>query len=86
MLPSSRYRAPVRDGWPHFGQTSITLDRLDRHFLRQPAALRVSLTASHVLVHAIDTFHDDLTRLVINFEHLAADPAVVAGNHFDRIV
>src|SRR5262249_36269572 len=36
---------------------------VDRHFLRQPAALRILLAALHVLVNTVDPFHHDLAVL-----------------------
>ena len=39
---------------------------LDRHLLRQPAALRIPLAAAHVLVDPIDAFDDQLAGLAID--------------------
>ena len=53
-------------------QTNSTLDELDRHLLREPAALRVLLAAVDVLVHPVHALDDQLAGLAVHAEHLAA--------------
>src|SRR5687767_2072188 len=60
--------------------------KLNRHLLREPAALRVSLAAANVLINAIDPLDDDLAFVAIDSQYLAALALVVAGDHFHRVV
>src|SRR5436190_12974506 len=59
---------------------------LDRHFLVQPAPLRVFLAPLDVFVDEVYPFHDDGARLAVDNQDLFAQTPVVAGDHFHNVV
>ena len=64
---------------------------VDRHFLGQPASLRVFLAGPQVLVHPVDPFDDDLVAVGKDAQDLGdlalgRGPLVVAGDHFHLVV
>ncbi len=80
----------VADAHPRRGGASLA-DQLhvagrQRHFLREPAALRVFLAPLDVLVHAVDALDDHFAGAAVDPQHLAAGPAVFAGDHSHHVV
>src|SRR5581483_9693716 len=58
---------------------------LYRHLFGEPAPLRVSLAAPHVLVDAVDPLYDELAGFPVDGEDLAGHSLVVSGDDFDRV-
>ena len=80
-------RTPMRVGLPHAVQTSSTFEIVDRHLLRQPAALRVLLAAaSRACRRGSRLRRRPCSSSRSTLQHLAALAAVVAGDHFHDVV
>ena len=77
--PGTARRAASR--LPHGLQTYFRFDKLHRHLLAQPAALRVLLAAADVLVHAVHALDERLARRAIDLDHAALLPR--CRDHFD---
>src|SRR5262249_60014229 len=91
FLAKAFFRALVEEACSQPGCGSARLAnvfhirKLNGHFLREHAALRILLAAADVLLDSVDAFNDRLTRGTVDLEHLALLAAIVAGDYFNRV-